>query len=220
MLWIAQFPVLMTMVCAKDGFFLRCFKDSLSLFPEDPLLHKSRFPTPQRSQTLEKSPQEHSVLTAPQNISCGFLLCFCVFVKNQGRKKKFDSFESFSFPPTCHYRRIPARNSHSADIKPKANYMIIPERVLQGGQRDAVVSDHIHFIMCYCTTSAFILLNISSTVKNVHLLYVPYSLPQRPVQNVPGSACIRMRTSQTTTAWSQLLAMTLHNNILYLFFGQ
>lgn len=89
--------------------------------------------------------------------------------------KKFDSLES---PPTCHYRRIPARNSHSADIKPKANYMIIPERVLQGGQRDAVVSDHIHFIMRYCTTSAFIPLNISSAVKNVHLLYVPYPLPQ------------------------------------------
>lgn len=144
-------------------------------------------------------------------------LCLC---QKPGKEKKSLTPLSLFLSPTCHYRRIPARNSHSADIKPKANYMIIPERVLQGGQRDAVVSDHIHFIMCYCTTSAFILLKISSAVKNVHFLYVLYSLPQKPVQNVPGSACIRMRTSQTTTAWSQLLAMALHNNILYLFFGQ
>lgn len=174
MLWIAQFPVLMTMVHAKD-FFFRCFKDSFLLFPEDPVLHKSRFPTPQRPRTPEKPPQKHCVLTATQNINCGFLVCFYVLVKNQGRNKKFDSW----VPPLPRpYRRLPARNSHSANIKPKANYMIIPERVLQGGQQDDVVSDHIHFIMLYCTTSAPKPLNISSAVKNVHLLYVPYLLPQ------------------------------------------
>lgn len=161
-------------------FFFRCFKDSLSLIPEDPVLHKSRFPTPQRSQTLEKSPQEHCVLTATQNISCGFLfLCPC---QKPGEGKK--SLTPLNPPPPPPFPHLPLlqntwnRNSHSADIKPKANYMIIPERVLQGGQRDAVVSDHIHFIMHCCTTSAFIPLDISSALKNVHLLFVPYSLPQ------------------------------------------
>lgn len=159
-------------------------KDSLPLSLEDPVLHKSWFPNLQISQTPESRCGNGvsrllrvTLHQSDSTITCGFLVHICVLVKNQRKKKKAWLHWDYFFSPTCHYLRIPARNCHSTDIKPKANYILIPERVLQWGQRDAVVNDHIHFIMHYCTTSL-----LYSTQYQQH--FEKYPLTQHANANV------------------------------------